>query len=121
MNTRKLTALTAITAILALAEFAGAVQIALGLDGPDRAGWPFVAAFGVFFLIAAWLLRRSRVIAGAVFAGVLCLFTILHYPSWYKHGALDWTYDTVCAVVALAGLIGAIVVLAGRLRHRAMA
>jgi hypothetical protein len=121
MNTRKLTVLTAITAILALAEFAGAAQIALGLDGPDRAGWPFVAAFGAFFLIAAWLLRRSRVIAGAVFAGVLCLFTILHYPSWYKHGALDWTYDTACAVVALAGLIGAIVVLAGRLRHRAMA
>jgi hypothetical protein len=121
MNTRKLTALTAITGILALGEFASAVQIGLGGDGPDRSGWPFAAVFGVFFVIAAWLLRSGRVTAGAVFAGILCLFEILNYPSWPKHGALDWTTDTAAAVIALAGLIGVIVVLAGRLRHRAAA
>jgi hypothetical protein len=121
MNTGKLTALTAIAGILALAEFGSAIQIGLGGDGPDHSGWPFGAAFGVFFLIAAWLLRRGRITAGAIFAGILCLFEILTYPSWYKHSALNWTYDTAFAVVALAGLIGAITVLAGRLRRRAAA
>lgn len=121
MNTRKLTVLTVVAGILALGEFASAVQIGLGGDGPDRSGWPFGVAFGVFFLIAAWLLRRGRIAAGAIFAGILCLFEILSYPSWYKHSVLNWTYDTVFAVVALVGLIGAITVLAGRLRRRAAA
>jgi MYXO-CTERM domain-containing protein len=121
MNDRKLTVLAAITAILALGEFGSAVQIGIGADGPDRSGWPFGAAFGVFFLVAAWLLRRRRITAGAVFAGILCLFEVLNYPSWYKHGALDWTYDTAFALVSLAGLIGAVMVLAGRFRRRVAA
>ena len=121
MNGRKLTILTAITAILALGEFASAVQIGLGADGSDHSGWPFAAAFGVFFLIAAWLLRSGRVMAGAIFAGVLCLFEIVSYPSWHKYGAWDWTYDTVFVLVSVAGLLGVITVLASRLRHRAAA
>jgi hypothetical protein len=121
MNTRKLTVLTAITGILALGEFASAAMIALGEDGPDHSGWPFAVVFGVFFLIAAWLLRSGRVMAGAIFAGVLCLFEIVGFASWYKHGALDWTYDTVFDLVALAGLIGVIAVLVGRLRRQAAA
>jgi hypothetical protein len=121
MNGRKLTVLTAITGILALGEFASAAMIGLGEDGPDHSGWPFAAAFGVFFLIAAWLLRSGRVMAGAILAGVLCLFEIVGYPSWYKHGGLDWTYDTAFALVSLAGLIGVIAVLASRLRQRAAA
>ena len=68
MNGRKLTVLIAITGILALGEFASAVMIGLGEDGPDNVGWPFAVTFGVFFLIAAWLLRSGRIIAGAVFA-----------------------------------------------------
>jgi hypothetical protein len=121
MNGRKLTILTAITAVLALGEFASAVQIGLGADGPDHSGWPFAAAFGVFFLIAAWLLHSGRVMAGAVFTGLLCLVEVISYPGWQKHGALDWTYDSVFAVVSLAGLIAAIIVLAARLRRRAAA
>jgi hypothetical protein len=70
---------------------------------------------------ACWLLRRGRITTGAVFAGILCLFEILNYPSWPKHSALEWTTDTVFAVVSVAGLIGAITVLAGRLRRRAVA
>ena len=121
MKTGKLTALTVIAGILALSEFGSAIQIGLGGDGPDRSGWPFGAAFGVFFLTAAWLLRRGRITGGAVFAGMLCLVEVFTYPSWYKHSVLNWTYDTAFAVVALAGLIGAITVLAGRLRRRAAA
>ncbi len=121
MSSRKLTALAVITAVLAVAEFASAISIGLGGDGPDRSGWPFAAVFGVLFVIACWLLRAGRVVAGAVFAGVLCLFEILNFPGWPKHGALDWTTDTAVATVSLAGLIGVIVVLAARLRHRAAA
>jgi hypothetical protein len=121
MNDRKLNVLTTVTAILALGEFASAVMIGLGADGPDRAGWPAGAVFGAFFLVAAWLLRGGRVTAGSVFAGILCLFEILSYSSWYKHSALNWTYDTAFALVSLAGLIGAVTVLAGRLRRRRVA
>jgi hypothetical protein len=121
MNGRKLSVLTAIAAILALGEFGAAVMIGLGEYGPDHSGWPFVAVFGVFFLIAAWLLRSGRVTAGSVLAGLLSLFTILEFPGLYKHGAVDWTYDIVFVLASLAGLIGAIVVLAGRLRRRAAA
>ncbi len=121
MNGRKLIVLTALAWILAVGEFGSAIQIGLGGDGPDRSGWPFAVAFGVFFLIAAWLLRRGRITAGAVFAGILSLFEILNYPGWPKHSALEWTTDTVFAVVSVAGLIGAITVLAGRLRRRAVA
>jgi hypothetical protein len=53
----------------------------------------------VFFLIAAGRLRRGRITAGAVFAGILCPFEILNFPSWPKHTALEWTTDTVFAVV----------------------
>jgi hypothetical protein len=121
MNGRKLTVLTVLAGVLALGEFATAVMIGLGEDGPDRAGSPAVAVFGVFFLIATWLLHRGRIIAGAVFASILCLFTVFSYPSYYKHSVLNWTWDTVFAVVALAGLVGAIVVLVGRFRRRAVA
>jgi hypothetical protein len=121
MNDRKLTVLTAITAILALGEFASAAQIGVGADGPDRAGWPAGVVFGVFFLVATWLLRGRRITAGAVFVGILCLFEVLSYPSWYKHSVLNWTYDTAFALVSLAGLIGAVTLLAGRLRRRVAA
>jgi hypothetical protein len=121
MNTRRLTALTAIAGSLALGEFGTAVMIGLGRNGNDTATWPVGVVFGVFFLIAVWLLRGGRVIAGALFAGILCLFEVVTYPSWYKHSVLNWTYETAFAVVALAGLIGAVTVLAGRLRYRAAA
>ncbi|MFY9932897.1 MAG: hypothetical protein WAK82_33330 [Streptosporangiaceae bacterium] len=118
MKDRKVTALTALTALLAVGEFGSAVEIGLGKD-PWAAG--FAVIFGGFFLFAAWLLRSARVTAGAVFTGVLCLFEIIEFPSWHKHGALDWTFDSVFAVVSLATLITVIIVLASRLRHRAAA
>jgi hypothetical protein len=121
MNASKLTTLTAIAGLLAVGEFCSTVIIALGKAGSDTAGWPFAVVFGVLFLVAAWLLRSRRIITGAVLAGVLCLFEILNYPGWYKHGALDWTVDTTVVIVALAGLIGVIVVLADRFRRRAAA
>jgi hypothetical protein len=121
MNTSKLSVLFAITGLLAIGEFISAVIIGLGKAGSDTAGWPFAVVFGVLFLLAAGLLRGRRSTAGAVLAGLLCLFEILNYPSWYKHGALDWTVDTVFVIVAVAGLIGVIVALAGRIRHRAAA
>jgi hypothetical protein len=121
MNGRSRTVLTALAGVLALSEFATAAMIGLGQDGPDHAGAPIVAVFGGFFLIAVWLLRSGRIASGAVFAGILCLFTVLSYPSYYKHSVLNWTWDTAVAGVALAGLVGAISVLVGRLRHRAVA
>jgi hypothetical protein len=119
MNGRKLTVLTTIAGILALAEFGSAVMIwQENYPGslPEAA-----VVFGVFFLIATWLLRSGRVMAGAIFTGILCLFEVVSFPGWQKHGALDWTTDTIFALVSLAGLITAITVLAYRLRNRAAA
>ena len=118
MNGRKLTVLTALAGVLTVGEFGSAVEIALGKD-PWGAG--FAVVFGVFFGLATWLLRHGRVTAGAVFTGLLCLFEIVEFPSWHKHGALDWGTDTAFAVVSLATLIAAIVVLAARLRRKAVA
>ena len=118
MNSRKLTVLTALTTLLALGEFGSAVIIGLGRD-PWGAG--FAVLFGGLFLLATWLLRRGRITAGAIFAGVLCLFEIIEYPSWHKHGTLEWTYQTAYALLSLAGLMGVIVVLAERRRQRVAA
>jgi hypothetical protein len=119
MNGRTFTVLTTIAGILAVGEFASSIII----WQENRPGSLPLAAvvFGVFFLIATWLLRSGRVVAGAIFTGVLCLFEVVNFPGWQKQGALDWTTDTVFAVVSLAGLIAAIVVLAARLRHKAAA
>jgi hypothetical protein len=118
MNTRKLTVLTAIAGALALGEFGSAVIIGLG---KDPWGSSFAVLFGGFFLLATWLLRSGRVSGGAVFAGVLCLFEVIEFPSWHKHDILDWVYQSVFAVVALAGLITVIALLAARFRRPAVA
>ena len=119
MNGRTLTVLTMIAGVLAVGEFGSSVMI---WKENYPGSMPLAAVvFGVFFLIAAWLLRSGRVRSGAIFAGLLCLFEVISYSSWQKHGALDWTYDSVFALVSLAGLIAAIIVLAARLRRRATA
>jgi len=119
MNDRKLTVLTTLAGVLAVGEFGSSILI---WQENYPGSLPLAAVvFGAFFLIAAWLLRSGRVMAGAIFAGILCLFEVISFPSWQKHGALDWTTDTVFTVVSLAGLIAAIIVLAARLRRRAAA
>lgn len=119
MNGRTLTVLTTITGVLALGEFGSSVMI---WKENYPGSMPLAAVvFGVFFLIATWLLRSGRVRSGAIFAGLLCLFEVISYPGWQKHGALDWTYDSAFALVSVAGLIAAIVVLAARLRRTARA
>ena len=119
MNGRMLTVLTAIAGILALGEFASSIVI---WQDHLPGGLPLgVAVLAVFFLIAAWLLRSGRIRTGAIVAGILCLFEVVNFPSWPRHGALEWTSATAFALVSLAGLITAIVVLAARLRRGATA
>jgi hypothetical protein len=118
MNDRKLAVLTRIAGLLALGEAGSAVIIGLG---KDSWGACFAVVFGLFFLLASWLVRSGRVTAGTIFVGILCLFEIVEFPSWHKHNALDWTYQTVFAVVSLAGLIAAISMLAARFRRQAAA
>jgi hypothetical protein len=119
MYGRTLTVLTTIAGVLALGEFGSSVMI---WKENYPGSLPLAAVvFGVFFLIAIWLLRSGRVTAGAIFTGLLSLVEVISYPSWQKHSTLDWTYDTAYALVSLAGLIAAIIVLAARLRRRAAA
>jgi hypothetical protein len=119
MNGRNLTVLTTLAGVLAVGEFGSSTMI--WQENYPGSFAPAAVAFGVFFLIATWLLRSGRVMAGAIFTGILCLFEVISFPGWQKHGALDWTTDAVFALVSLAGLIAAIIVLAARLRRRAAA
>jgi hypothetical protein len=119
MNGRKLSVLTAITGVLAVGEFGSAVII--WLENYAGSFWPAAIAFGGLFLLATWLLRSGRVTAGAVLAGLLCLFEVVSFSGWARHNALDWAYQTAFALLAAAGLIAVIAVLADRIRHRAAA
>ena len=112
MKHRLTPTLFALTAALALGEFGSAILI-WRENQPDAQPW-FAVLFGVLFLTAAALVRGRRIVAGAVLAGVLCLFEVANYPVWQKHGALDWAVDSVYAVVSLAGLAVAVGVLATR-------
>jgi hypothetical protein len=119
MNGRRLTVLTAITGLLAVGEFGSAVII--WLENYAGSIWPAAVVFGGLFLLATWLLRSGRVTAGAVLAGLLCLFEVVSFAGWTRHNALDWVYQTVFALLSAAGLIAVIAVLADRIRRRAAA
>jgi hypothetical protein len=119
MNGRTLKILTTIAAILTVGELGSAVMI-WRENYPGSLPWAAVV-FAVFFGTATWLLRSGRVTAGTIFAGLLCLFEVVEYPSWARHNIWDWVTGSAFAVVALAGLVTAIVVLAGRLRRKAAA
>ncbi len=116
MNTRLTTALTVVTAALALGEFVSSVVIWREND-PDSQPW-FAVLFGALFAVAAWLLRSGRVAGGAGLAAALCLFEVADFPTWQKHGALDWATDSVYAVLSLAGLVLAAAVLITRITAR---
>ena len=78
MNVRILKVLTVIAGILALGEFGSSIMI---WKENYPGSLPMAAVvFGVFFVIAAWLLRSGRVTAGAIFAGLLCLFEVVICP-----------------------------------------
>ena len=62
MNGRTLTVLTIIAGILAVGEFGSSIMI---WQENYPGSLPLAAVvFGVFFLIAAWLMRSGRVLAG---------------------------------------------------------
>ena len=106
MRNRTLTTLTALAGVLAVGSFVSAVIIAVE---SYRDSFPLGAAVcGVLFLIGVGLLRTQRVTAGTILVGALCLFEVLGFAGWQRHGALDWAFQTSYAVVSLAGLIAAI-------------
>ena len=117
MHNRNARTLTLLAAALAIGEFASAVIIA---TENYRDSIPaFAVVFGVLFAVGVWVLRSGRVTAGSVIVGLLCLFQVVTFPSWQRHSAFDWAFQTSYAVVALAGLIAAIVVFAARRRSSA--
>ena len=116
MGNRLTTVLLVLITALAVGEFISSIII-WRENYPDSQPW-FAVAFGVLFLAALWLVRSGRIAAGAVLSGVLFLFEVISYPSWQKHGAFDVAYDTVYAVLSLAGLLTAIAVLATRFSAR---
>lgn len=114
MNIR---ALVALAGLLGLGEFASAVII-WKENYPDAQPL-FAVAFGVLFLIGILLVRSGRVVGGAIFLGLLCVFELITFPSWTRRNALDWAYQFSYAAIALACLVTAITVLVSRQRSSA--
>jgi hypothetical protein len=114
MNTRSAT--TALTAVsLALAAGEAIASVVIWREAyPDSA--PLVVlAFALPFLLAAGLVRRGRVVVGALITGALCVFQLVEYPGLVRHNAFDWTFQSAFAVLSLAGLVLAVAaVVAGR-------
>ena len=118
MNSRKLTVLTALPTLLAVGEFGSAVIIGLGRD-PWGAG--FAVLFGGLFLLAHGCCAAGGSPRVPYSPASCACSRSSSTPSWHKHGTLDWMYQSVYAVLSLAGLMGVIVVLAERRRQRVAA
>lgn len=104
---RARTTLIALSLVQALGEFITAPMIEV---------WMFSLAFGVLFVLAAYLVRRGRLVAGVVIDTVLSLFLLANYPFWDKTGAFDWILDTAIALAAAATLGAAVWALVERRR-----
>jgi hypothetical protein len=115
----KIRMLVVLAGLLSLGEIGSAVII-WRENYPDAQPL-FAVAFAALFLTGAILVRGGRVAGGAVLVGVLCLFELVTFPGWTRHGALDWTYQFGYAALALAGLITTIAVLVSRQRSSATA
>src|SRR5689334_2599293 len=74
------------------------------IDAPLIDGWGFAVAFGVLFLLAAWLIRSGRFTAGAVVGSLLALFEVIGFAGWKKNSAADWTISVATLVLSLAVL-----------------
>ena len=97
--------------IQAIGEFISATYIEV---------WMFALVFGALFLIAAALVRRGRVMAGAAIGTVISLFELANYPFWRKNNAFDWIFDSLLAAAAVATLVAAVGLLASRARTRSL-
>jgi hypothetical protein len=119
MNVRKLTAgLTTLAAVMGLGEFGSAIIIRV--ENYPNSFAPGAVVFGALFLVGAWLLRNSRVAAGTILLGALCLFEVVEFPGWARHSVLDAVYQSCFAVISLVGLGVAIASLVARRRSPAL-
>lgn len=114
MSNRFASTLLTLTVVMAIGEFASSIIIAV--ENYADAQPEFAVAFGVLFLVAAWLQRRGQLSVGAGLAGVLCLFEMVSYPSWPKPTAFDWVGDTIYVLLALATFTTTIAVFVTRYR-----
>jgi hypothetical protein len=117
VNTRtSTTALTTVSLVLAAGEAIASVVI--WREAYADSAPLFVLAFALPFLLAAWLCRSGRAVAGALLTGALCVFELVAYPGQERRNSFDWIFQTTFAAVALVGLGLAIAVLATRLSSR---
>jgi hypothetical protein len=91
-----LRALTWLLVLLAVLELVDAPLI----DAPG-----FAVAFAVLFVLAAWLIRGGRVLAGIVLSALLALFEVLGFNGWEKDGPADWTIAVATLVVSAGVLV----------------
>lgn len=78
---------------------------------------PVMLAFFVLpWLVAAELVRRGKLLAGAIVAGLLSLMNIVSFPGWTRTSALDWTVQIVAAAASVACLALAVTTIVRRNR-----
>jgi hypothetical protein len=116
MSTRSpLPALTAVTAALGVAEFASTVVI--WVEGYPDSQPAVGVVLGLLFTAAALLLRRNRIVPGAVLAGALLLLEVVAYPALTRRNSFDWIFQTTGAVLSLIGVVLAVAALVAHRRQ----
>jgi hypothetical protein len=98
-NPRDLLALIAL--LLGLGEFADSFTISF---------WEGPAVVSILFLAGTvWIRRGGK--GGTILVGALCVFELLDFPTWPKHGIGDWAIQIPFVVGSTAGVLLALTVL----------
>ncbi len=93
--------LALIALLLGLGEFADSFTISF---------WEGPAVVSILFLAGTvWIRRGGK--GGAILVGALCVFELLNFPSWPKHGIGDWASQIPFVVGSAAGVLLTLAVL----------
>lgn len=109
--------------LIALAVALGALNVAaavtVGLEHLKDSEPVMLALFTVPWLVGAELVRRGRLVAGAVVLSLMSLMVIVSAPGW-KHGGAADLAEQIASAVGAAGCLAVAVTLIVR-RHRGSA
>jgi hypothetical protein len=75
-----------------------------------------LALFVLPWLVGAYLIRRGKLVPGAILISLLALLDLVSAPGWQRSTVLDWTSQSLATALAAGCLAGSIVVLVRRER-----
>jgi len=114
----KIRTMLILSVVLALGELVTmGITMAENVPGNAPAMFPVSA---LIWLGGAYLVRRGKTVAGTAVIALFAVFHVASYPTWKKTSTLDWIWQSVGALVAVACLGIALTVLVERVRRSAV-